>query len=89
MKNWVVENAHRAGRPVSVCGEVAADPVGAVTLAALEVDSISVAVNQFTAARQALAGLDAVTLKALRPCLLRQRTASGVRGLLAGRCGMS
>ncbi|MGL4553715.1 MAG: putative PEP-binding protein, partial [Gemmataceae bacterium] len=51
MIDAVVRAAHAGGRPVSVCGEVAADPLGALALAALGVDSISVAVNQFAATR--------------------------------------
>jgi phosphotransferase system enzyme I (PtsP) len=78
----VVGDAHRARRAVSVCGEIAADPLGTVALAALEVDSISVPVNQFAAARQALAGQQVPALAELKPQLLRQRTAHAVRALL-------
>ncbi|MFP4560396.1 MAG: putative PEP-binding protein, partial [Thiohalorhabdus sp.] len=37
----VVEEAHGEGRPVSVCGEMAADPVGALLLAGMGVDELS------------------------------------------------
>jgi phosphoenolpyruvate-protein kinase (PTS system EI component) len=80
----VVTAAHAASRPVSVCGEIAADPLGAAALAALKVDGLSVPVNQFTAARQGLFGLSARSLAELRPLLLRQRTATGVRALVQG-----
>jgi phosphoenolpyruvate-protein kinase (PTS system EI component) len=80
----VVASAHTAGRPVSVCGEVAADPLGAVALAALQVDSLSVPVNQFAAARRALAGETPRSLANLKPQLLRRRTAREVRALLQG-----
>jgi phosphotransferase system enzyme I (PtsP) len=87
----VVADAHAAGRPVSVCGEVAADPLGAAALAALGVDALSVPVNQFTATRQALAGLNPAALSGLKPLLLRQRTTEGTRALLrdwaAGKAG--
>jgi phosphotransferase system, enzyme I, PtsP len=56
-----VQDAHAGGRPVSVCGEVAADPLGTVALAVLGVDSISVPVNQFAATRRVLAGLGSTT----------------------------
>jgi phosphotransferase system enzyme I (PtsP) len=79
-----VTDAHRARRPVSVCGEVAADPLGALALAALEVDSISVPVNQFAAIRQAQAAELSGPLTELKPQLLRQRTARAVRALLEG-----
>ncbi len=80
----VVSDAHRARRPVSVCGEMAADGLGTTALAALGVDSLSVAVNQFAATRQVLAGLDAQRLVGLREALLTQRTTREVRGLLEG-----
>ncbi|MBY0228913.1 MAG: GAF domain-containing protein [Gemmataceae bacterium] len=80
----VVSEAHRGRKPVSVCGEIAADPLGAVALAALEVDSLSVAVNQYPTIREAFAALKPASLADLRPQLLRQRTARGVRLLLEG-----
>tara|TARA_R110000868_G_scaffold380784_1_gene646965 strand:+ start:138697 stop:140955 length:2259 start_codon:yes stop_codon:yes gene_type:complete len=36
-----VKACHRAGKPVSVCGEMAGDPLAAVLLLAMEVDSLS------------------------------------------------
>jgi phosphotransferase system enzyme I (PtsP) len=80
----VAEDAHAAGRPVTVCGEMAADPLGAVALAALQVDALSVPVNEFAAARRALAGQTPEGLAELRAQLLRQRTVTAVRGLLQG-----
>lgn len=37
----IVESAHRHGRPVSVCGEMAGDPAAALLLTGLGVDSLS------------------------------------------------
>jgi phosphotransferase system enzyme I (PtsP) len=79
----VVSIAHPMGRPVTVCGEMTADPVGAVALAALQIDSLSVPVHQYLAARESLARLSADNLIRLKPLLLRQRTAAEIRGLLA------
>jgi phosphoenolpyruvate-protein kinase (PTS system EI component) len=78
----VVTAAHAAGRPVTVCGEVAADPLGAVALAALGVDALSVAVNQLATPQRALAGRTAAQLQALRAELLRCRTAQEIREIL-------
>ena len=39
----VVDAAHAAGKPVSVCGEMAADPLGAMALIGLGFRSISMA----------------------------------------------
>jgi phosphotransferase system enzyme I (PtsP) len=38
---WVVDAAHRHGKPVSVCGELAGDPAGALLLLGMGVDSLS------------------------------------------------
>ena len=75
-------DAHEAGRPVSVCGEIAADPLGALALAALGIDSLSVPVNQLAAARKALAGCNPEVLPDVRAELLRQRTTTGIRTFL-------
>jgi phosphotransferase system enzyme I (PtsP) len=81
----VTAAAHVAGRSVSVCGEIAADPLGALALAALGIDTLSVPVNQLTAARQALAGCNAAALAEMKTELLRQRTTHAVRMLLQQR----
>lgn len=79
----VITDAHAASRPVSVCGEIAADPLGVTALAALRVDALSVPVNQLGAVRQALAAVRPESLAEVRTALLRQRTTLDVRGFLA------
>ena len=58
----VVTAAHPMGKPVTVCGEMAADPVGAIALAALQIDAISVPVNQYLSTRATLSRGKAVWL---------------------------
>ena len=41
----VVERAHLAGRPVSVCGEMAGDPAAALLLLAMGVDQLSISLG--------------------------------------------
>ena len=52
----VVEAAHRAGRSVTVCGEIAGEPRGAEILVGLGVDAISVAPSRWADVRGTLAG---------------------------------
>ncbi|HEV8062419.1 MAG TPA: putative PEP-binding protein, partial [Gemmataceae bacterium] len=78
----VVENAHAAGRRVCVCGEMASDPEGALALAALQVDALSVAVQQLPTIRQLLSQQNGRELTALKPDLFRQRTAVQAREFL-------
>ncbi|MHB1423922.1 MAG: putative PEP-binding protein [Gemmataceae bacterium] len=75
-------DAHAAGRPVSVCGEIAADPLGALALAALGVDTLSVPVNQLAAARHALVGCNAASLADVKMELLRLRSTAEIRTFL-------
>jgi phosphoenolpyruvate-protein kinase (PTS system EI component) len=80
----VVRDAHEARRPVTVCGEMAGDPLGALVLSALGVDSLSVPVAQLASTYRVLAGVTAQGLTELRVELLRQRSARAVRTLLQG-----
>jgi phosphoenolpyruvate-protein kinase (PTS system EI component) len=78
----VVTAAHAADRRVAVCGEMASDPQGTLALAALQVDSMSVAVHQLRSVRRTLAGQSSARLVDLAPKLLSLRTAGEVRDSL-------
>jgi phosphoenolpyruvate-protein kinase (PTS system EI component) len=75
----VVTAAHQAGRRVSVCGEMAADPEGAIALAALGVDALSVAVHQLGTARRQLAELSPDQLETVAVQLLQLAGADQIR----------
>ena len=80
-----IDAVHQAGRRVTVCGEMAADPAGVVALAALKVDSVSVAVGRLGPTRQVLAGYSPEGLDSLAPRILNARTAdAAARDDLAG-----
>jgi phosphoenolpyruvate-protein kinase (PTS system EI component) len=78
----IVNQVHAARRQVTVCGEMAGDRRGAVALAALQVDGLSVAVNQFTATHELLTRLRVHDIEGLRSRLLRTGTAKEVRDCL-------
>jgi len=75
--------ARRAGRRVTVCGEMASDPAGAVALAAFGVDALSVAVDRIGPTRRALAGWSREALADLAPRLVAVRTTAEAKGLLS------
>lgn len=75
----VIKAAHRAGKPVTVCGEMASDPDGALALAALGVDSLSVAVDRLGAVFRRLAEVPAAILTDQAEQLLALPTAASVR----------
>jgi phosphoenolpyruvate-protein kinase (PTS system EI component) len=74
----VIDAAHDAGRPVSACGEMAADPSGALILAALGADSLSVAVDRVRDVRERLAPLHPDRRAEIRGLLLRARSTADV-----------
>ena len=78
----VITAARAADRPVSVCGEMAADPFGSIALAALGVDSLSVPVTQWVAIRQAVFAVNPTRIAGLRADLLCRRASAEVRKLL-------
>jgi phosphoenolpyruvate-protein kinase (PTS system EI component) len=85
MVHGVIAAAHKAGRRVTACGEMASDPEGTRALAALEVDSLSVAVNQLSRVRQTLATLAGERITSLSSELTRLRSADEVRQVLRSR----
>lgn len=51
----VIESVHACGKEVTICGEVAGDPLGAAILVGLGVDALSVAPPRFPSTSRALA----------------------------------
>lgn len=78
----VVAMAHKARRPITVCGEMAADPEGCLALSALGVDALSVPVRQLQEVRDRLASHEPGELRDLATGLLKKRTADQVRQFL-------
>jgi len=78
----VVAAAHQAGRLVTVCGEMAADPEGALALAALQVDALSVPVAQLASIRHTLLAHPPDSLAGLSQQLVSQRRSDQARTLL-------
>jgi phosphoenolpyruvate-protein kinase (PTS system EI component) len=57
----IVNAAHLAGKPVTVCGEMAGDVEGATVLVGLGVDAISVAPARLVEVKKGLAALSAAS----------------------------
>ena len=83
----MIARAHCAGRPVSVCGEMAADPEGAITLVALGADSLSLAVDRVASIRRLMSRLDVESLSGLGTKLLEARTVDEIRVLITAIAG--
>ncbi|MCY2938058.1 MAG: GAF domain-containing protein [Planctomycetota bacterium] len=74
--------AHQHGKAVSVCGEMAADPRGAIALAALGVDRLSVPVKALRPIHQVLARLEAGRLAEIAAALRKATSRRAVVGLI-------
>ena len=79
----IVAGARAARIPVAVCGELAADPVGALVLVGLGVDELSADPNAFDDIRTALARSTMDELRGLATAALHADDAAAVRRLAA------
>ena len=78
----VARAARRRGIPVSVCGEMAADPVVLTLLVGLGLTEFSMAPTAIPLAKQALRGLSASEATTVAARAMRARTATDVETLL-------
>jgi phosphotransferase system enzyme I (PtsI) len=74
----VVALAHRRGKPVAVCGEMAADPALAPLLLALGLNELSLHPATLLEVRRAIRASDVSTLRANVPALLRAPDRKGI-----------
>ena len=74
-----VERAERAGIELSVCGEMAGDPVAALALVGLGIRKLSMAASSLAPVRRAIRGTDEATLRAAALAALDDASAAHVR----------
>ncbi|MES2857598.1 MAG: phosphoenolpyruvate--protein phosphotransferase [Pseudomonadota bacterium] len=78
----VVRTAHRRGRPVAVCGEIAGDAAFVPLLLALGLTELSLHPATLLEVRRAIRGCDVSQLRARAPALLRARDRAGIEAWL-------
>jgi phosphotransferase system enzyme I (PtsP) len=78
MVRRVVTAAHAAGKPVTVCGEIASRPDLAAALVALDIDALSVTPQAIPELKQALACVSMRSVVDSMPGVLAQSDARGV-----------
>lgn len=84
MIRMVVEAGQTHGRPVAVCGELAADPIGAAVLVGLGVTDLSVTPVAIPAVKEVLSGIDAARVRVLAQLAIDASEASEVEKLFGG-----
>jgi phosphocarrier protein FPr len=75
----VVEAAHAQGKWVSVCGELAGDPLAVPLLVGLGVDGLSMNASAIPRAKQAVRSLDYTAARRLALCVMEMDTPEDVR----------
>jgi phosphotransferase system enzyme I (PtsI) len=79
---YVINAGRRAGKPVSLCGEMASDPLFTPLLLALGLTDFSMHPSQLLVVRDRIAGLDRGALRRLYPQLMRAGSTGEVETLL-------
>ncbi len=79
---WVVHRARKRNLLVSVCGEMASDPLGIPLLVALGVDELSVAPAALLQSKEIIRHLSMEELQSLKRKVLQARTSAEVRQLI-------
>ena len=75
MMRVIIRAAHRRGRPVSLCGEMAADPIYTIILLGLGVDEFSMNPMMIPAIKQIIRGVSWAEAREVARDVLRERRA--------------
>lgn len=78
----VVREAHAAGRPVGVCGEMAGDPAAALLLLGMGIDSLSMSAASLLRVKWALRSFSRAHMQSLLEEVQKLEDGMAVRGLL-------
>jgi phosphotransferase system enzyme I (PtsI) len=82
MMRTIIRAARRSHRPVSLCGEMAADPIYTIILLGLGVDELSMNPAMIPAIKQVIRGVPWAEARALAGGVLRERRARDVESYL-------
>ena len=84
MVRSVVEAGRAFGKPVAVCGELAADPIGIAVLVGLGILDVSVTPVAIAGVKESLSAIDSARVRALAAKALAVAEASEVEKLFRG-----
>ncbi|MBI2963930.1 MAG: phosphoenolpyruvate--protein phosphotransferase [Deltaproteobacteria bacterium] len=76
--------AHRVGKPLSVCGEMAADPVCALVLIGLGIDQLSMGSFFIPSIKRLIRSVDYATAREMAGKVLEMSSAQEIKGYLFG-----
>lgn len=85
--NLIIQNTHKKGKKVSVCGEMAQDLIGSLVLLSLGVDSLSVSLKMFLKIKQHIRNINYERISLLSTKLLNTDSSSKVIELFQKEIG--
>jgi len=80
--NLVVQTAHKKGKPVSVCGEMASDPFAIPVLVGLGVDMLSVPIKMYLRSKYAVRSMNFEKFSGISQHLLGLSTSAEIRKII-------
>lgn len=80
--NLVVQTAHKKGKPVSVCGEMASDPYAIPVLVGLGVDMLSVPIKMYLRSKYAVRSMSFEKFSGISQHLLGLSTSAEIRKII-------
>ncbi|MBI4801837.1 MAG: phosphoenolpyruvate--protein phosphotransferase [Elusimicrobia bacterium] len=80
--NLVVQTAHKKGKPVSVCGEMASDPYAIPVLVGLGVDMLSVPIKMYLRSKYAVRSMNFEKFSGISQHLLGLSTSAEIRKII-------
>ncbi|BDV42483.1 phosphoenolpyruvate--protein phosphotransferase [Geotalea uraniireducens] len=78
----VADVAHAAGKPVCICGEMAAEPINAILLFGMGIDEFSLAAPSIPAVKRAFRLVDSATAQEIARQVVALESAGAIRALL-------
>lgn len=78
----VVDEVHRVGKPVGICGEMAGDPATAVLLVAMGFDSLSMSASNLLRVRKAIRTMPFLQARGLLEQVMQVDNAAVIRSLV-------
>ncbi|MDP2226730.1 MAG: phosphoenolpyruvate--protein phosphotransferase [Moraxellaceae bacterium] len=78
----VVDEAHRVGRPVGICGEMAGDPATAILLVAMGFDSLSMSASNLLRVRKAIRTIPFIQARSLLEQVMQVDNAAVIKSLV-------
>ena len=81
----IAEGAHRSNTPVSVCGEMAGDPLGVMVLLGVGIDSLSMSVGSLLKAKKVIKSFSMAEMKAMFDIAVNMSDSTDVRQMYTER----